>query len=403
MPVRRRAWLTREGWYYVAVLAFIIGGAVLRSVNLLVVLAGTLIAPPLFNWRLVMASLMGLSVRRRLPTQIIAGEPLTVEIEVRNSRRWLSSWLIAVEDWIARELPQKNPSLKNEPVMQRLLGRLMAGEREQARALIAHVPAGGSAIGTYRITIFRRGMYRFGPLRVSTRFPLGLVRGQMTIPEHGELIVAPRLGRMLPAWASLLEAELAGDERRHPQRGLTEGDYYGLRPWQRGDSLRWVHWRTTAKLARPMVKQFERRRSRDVVVVLDPWHASGADEHLAELAISVTATAIYDLAGRGHARLILTIAGSEPQCFLGPASAPFCEELLQKLALLSCGSNHNLWRAIVSAVETAPPGCRVVVVSPRGPDAASLAGQVAELPLDPDDLSWIDVSGKQLQSLFLLP
>src|SRR6266850_3017605 len=102
MPIRRRAWLTREGWYYLAVLAFIIGGAVLRSVNLLVILAGTMIAPLLFNWRLVMASLMGLVVRRKLPQQILAGEPLTVEIAIENTRWWMSSWLLTVEDWVER-------------------------------------------------------------------------------------------------------------------------------------------------------------------------------------------------------------------------------------------------------------------------------------------------------------
>ena len=45
MPLRRRAWLSREGWYYCGVLAFIVGGAVLRSINLLVILAGMMIAP----------------------------------------------------------------------------------------------------------------------------------------------------------------------------------------------------------------------------------------------------------------------------------------------------------------------------------------------------------------------
>ena len=70
MVVRRRAWLCQEGWYYVAVLGFIVGGAVLRSVNLLVVLAGVLIAPLLLNWRLVMAALWQVDVRRRIPTQI---------------------------------------------------------------------------------------------------------------------------------------------------------------------------------------------------------------------------------------------------------------------------------------------------------------------------------------------
>src|SRR4051812_1131753 len=100
MPIRRRAWLTRAGWYYLAVLLFILGGAVLRSVNLLVVLAGMMIAPLLFNWRLAMASLMGLVVRRPLPEQVVAGQPLTVEVHVQNTRWWMSSWLLIAEDWI---------------------------------------------------------------------------------------------------------------------------------------------------------------------------------------------------------------------------------------------------------------------------------------------------------------
>src|SRR5262245_55789789 len=102
MPLRRRAWLTREGWYYATVLAFIIGGAVLRSINLLVILAGTMIASLLFNWRLAMASLTGLIVHRRLPEQIVAGQPLTVEIKIENTRWWMSSWLLMVEDWVER-------------------------------------------------------------------------------------------------------------------------------------------------------------------------------------------------------------------------------------------------------------------------------------------------------------
>src|SRR5688500_15183049 len=102
MTIRRRAWLSREGWYYCAVLVFIVAGAVLKSVNLLVVLAGVMIAPLFINWRLVMASLSGLKVRRKLPEQICSGEPLAVELHVENPRRWMSSWMVTVEDWIER-------------------------------------------------------------------------------------------------------------------------------------------------------------------------------------------------------------------------------------------------------------------------------------------------------------
>jgi uncharacterized protein (DUF58 family) len=392
MPIRRRAWLTREGWYYLALLGFIIGGAVLRSVNLLVILAGTMIAPLLFNWRLVIASLMGLVVRRRLPRQIVAGAVQTVEIEIENTRWWMSSWLITVEDRIERRLAKAKTKAARQNVT-------------RAQALIVHVPARGRAVGTYRITLHRRGRYRLGPLRVSTRFPLGLVRGQITLPEKGELIVSPQLGRLLAQWATLLEAELVGDERRQPQRGAVEGDYYGLRPWQSGDSLRWIHWRTTAKLARPIVRQYERRRGRDVALVLDAWvppAAAERDEGLAELAISLTATAITDIAGRGHSRLTVAIGSRETECFSGPASPVFCDELLARLAEVACSHENSVADALHEALEAAPRDSRIIVISPRSAQAVSLARDSVELPIDADDLAWIDTSSDELPSLFRL-
>lgn len=395
MPLRRRAWLTREGWYYLAILVFIIGGAVLRSINLLVILAGMLIAPLLFNWRLVMASLMGLVVRRKLPAQIVAGDPLTVEIEIENPRRWMSSWLVVIEDRI-REVG---------------LGARSSGVRAQktattkAEALIPHIAAGGTSIGAYRITFHRRGRYSLGPLRIGTRFPLGLVRGQIVIPNRQELVVGPRIGRLLPAWTELLQAELAGDRQRQPQRGLSEGDYYGLRPWQSGDSLRWVHWRSTAKLGRPIVRQFERRKSRDIAILLDRWlpmHPTQTEAGLLELAISLVATAISELTSHSHWGLTVTVAGSPPACYAGPASPIFCEELLAMLADLQGKSDYLLGPALDQALEAAPHDAHLLIVSPRPADHPTFASQPAELSLDPDDVTWVHTGSDGLEEIFTL-
>jgi uncharacterized protein (DUF58 family) len=327
MRLRRRAWLSREGWYYCAVLTFIVAGAILKNVNLLVALAGMMFAPLIINWRLVMESLSGLMVRRKLPEQVCAGEPLTVEIVAENPRRWMSSWLVTVDDWIEREGEEsrgQGSGARSQETGGRLARamswwwRVLLRQRvfrvgtTRASAVISHVPAGGRAIGTYRLTLHRRGRYRFGPLRVSTRYPLGLVWGHFTQPASAELIVAPRVGRLSQEWLQLIEAEMVGDQRRHPQRGVSEGDYYGLRPFQSGDSMRWVHWRTTAKMGRPMVRQFERRRNRDVAVLVDPWLPADfqeRDEGMLELALSLAATAVADLTNRGHSRLTFAIAG----------------------------------------------------------------------------------------------
>jgi len=419
MPLRRRAWLTREGWYYAAVLAFIVGGAVLRNVNLLVVLAGLMLAPLIFNWRLAMASLSGLAVRRKLPEQMLAGQPLTVEIQAENSRWWMSSWLLRVEDWVEEgsgfgvqgsEKRGQESGVRSQSWWVRVRDWFWHLDPFHRRAVVAaavipHVPAKGSAIGTYRITLHRRGRYRFGPLRAATRFPLGLVKAQLTFPSYAELIVAPRLGRLLPAWTALLEAEAVGDHRRHPQRGISDGDYYSLRPWQSGDSLRWIHWRTTAKLGRPVVRQYERRRSRDVALLLDPFlpnQPTERDEGLAELAISLAASAIADLTSRGQTRLTIAVAGSPPQIHTGQASAIFCQELLARLAELPLGHDYSLPESLTQTAEAAPPGARLIVISPRPAGALSPEEPAAELPLDPDDLAWIDTGSARQDELFVL-
>ena len=413
MPLRRRAWLSKEGVYYLGVLAFIVGGAVLRSFNLLVILSGMMMALLLLNWRIVMATLRGLSASRKLPEQVIAGQPLTVEITVENTRRSLGAWLVTVEDWVER-VPEPGVGSRRSGIGRaRLLSassapsrhdswwqrwrRLVGLHRTHCETVAAQVPARGSATASYRLTLPRRGRYRFGPLRISTRYPFGLVWGHVTISAPAELVVAPRLGRLLPNWAELLEAEVAGDQRRHPQRGISEGDYYGLRPWQPGDSTRWIHWRATAKLGRPTVLQFERQRSRDVALLLDAWLPDQPrDEDLGrlELAISLAATAVADLTSRGQAHIVLAVAGHEPQCWSGPASPRYCHEVLGELATLAGTSTTSLELSLHQVRHEATTDAKFIIISPRQPQLAP----------DPhvDHWTWIDVSSPELSTLFTL-
>jgi len=349
-----------------------------------------MIGPLIFNWRLVMAGLTGLVIQRHVPTTIVAGEAATVEFRAKNTKWWLSTWLLRVEDRLERVVEIGPGSSRRE-------------HRFVASALLPHIPAGGSATGVYRVKLHRRGRYRLGPLRCMTRFPLGLVSGQITLPENQEITVAPGLGRLLPAWAHLIESEQFGDERRHPQRGISEGDYYGLRTWQSGDSLRWIHWRTTAKLGRPIVRQFERRTSRDVALVLDPWmpeQGTHDDQALAELAISFAATALHDISNRCHARMTLTICSSRPECLTGPASPPFCQELLERLGCIPLSHEASVAAAVDQTIEAAARGSRIVVISSRSATDPSFSESTLETDIDPDDLAWIDVSSEQLASLF---
>jgi hypothetical protein len=121
-----------------------------------------------------------------------------------------------------------------------------------------------------------------------------------------------------------------------------------------------------------------------------------------ELAFSLAATAIADLTRRGQSRLTCAIAGTSHECVSGPATGLFCEELLERLANWPAGHTYSLAAVIEQAIDEAPSGARVLVISSRPADAPSLAAADAELSLDPGDVAWIDVGSAELERLFML-
>ena len=261
------------------------------------VLAGMMIGPLLFNWRFVAQSLRQLTISRRLPEQIFAGRPFRVEICGQNHRRRLGSWMIVVDDCVHADVSDRE-SRKREP-------------KPNASVVLPHVAAGGSGAAAYQVTLPQRGRYLFGPLRVSTRFPMGLVRATTKLKQFDRVVVWPRLGRLTPYWLGLLDSRRLGRQTTHCKQGPIDGDYYGLREWRSGDSKRWIHWRTTAKLGKLAVRQFEQQQNQDLALVLDLWQPDlprDEDRGRVEVAVSFAATLVDELARRGGSRVTIALA-----------------------------------------------------------------------------------------------
>ena len=279
MFLRRPTTICREGWYYLAIMAVVLGGAILHELNLLLILSGMLCGPLLLNWRAVGTSLRGLRIQRRLPLGHCAGDLLSVSLQLENLRPRLAGWAVVAEEQIRREAGERRDNHRRQP-------------RLRPQVLFPYVPAGESRRSTYCGRIVERGRYRFGPVRLSTRFPFGLFSRTVTVGETETLTVLPRLGRLTESWAARRLEAFAGADRRRGQAG-PEGDFYGVREWHSGDGRRLVHWRSSVRLGKLVVRQFERPRNRDVAVVLDLWRPDPpGDEHLenVELAVSFAAT-----------------------------------------------------------------------------------------------------------------
>ena len=238
----------------------------INDVNLLLILGGMLAGPLLLGHHLAMHTLRGLSVQRRLPRAVCAGDLLVVQVAVANTRRRIGCWILALEDTVRR--------LSNGHAGNRDAGQKGTVPVGQPRVLFPYIAARQTASGDYRGRLAERGRYRLGPMRASTRFPFGLFRYSFVCGTSATLTVLPRLGRLTESWRALRHESFAGSERREHRPGI-DGDFYGLRPWQRGDSRRWIHWRTTARAGEVMVRQFEQPHSRDAAIVLDLWQPLG--------------------------------------------------------------------------------------------------------------------------------
>jgi uncharacterized protein (DUF58 family) len=133
---------------------------------------------------------------------------------------------------------------------------------------------GGTLSGRYVIPEVPRGRY---PVESSTAVladPFGLERAEIALPGGAALVVYPRLVEL---------EELFSESGSHTQGGRrlllrrpAGFDLHSVREYQQGESLRRVHWRSTAKRGQLMVKELEDEPRDEVAVVLDASAASVA-------------------------------------------------------------------------------------------------------------------------------
>jgi uncharacterized protein (DUF58 family) len=130
------------------------------------------------------------------------------------------------------------------------------------------VPRDGKRLRTaYRVRRVPRGRYRFSDAEVAIEDPFGLARREQPLPDTGTLLVYPRLTRLASLFSERgLRTHGAG---RVLLRRPTGFELHSVREYQGGESLRRVHWPSTARRQQLMVKELEDTPRDEVLVVLD--------------------------------------------------------------------------------------------------------------------------------------
>jgi uncharacterized protein (DUF58 family) len=112
-----------------------------------------------------------------------------------------------------------------------------------------------------------RGRYAFEEVRLELADPFALEREIVSLPPPGALLVYPRLVRLGSLFSEAGSA--SHDGRRLLLRRHTGFEVHGVREYEQGESLRRVHWPSTARRGQLMLKELEDSPRDEVALVLD--------------------------------------------------------------------------------------------------------------------------------------
>ena len=225
-----RGWLVAVLGIGIAVLGRVFGseGVVQLGYALLVLVLAALLVVRLGRHDLVVS-------RTVTPERAGPGESITATVTIHNRGRGRAPLLLA-ED----KLPQ--------------------GIGGSARFAVHGIERDGWRETSLELTPSFRGRYEIGPLQISVVDPFALARVRTRSPVTSTLLVHPPVERLnLPRDAGERRSVTATSSRN--PTGTRGEDFYTLREYVEGDDLRKIHWPSTAKRDRYMIRQEE-----------TPWH-----------------------------------------------------------------------------------------------------------------------------------
>jgi uncharacterized protein (DUF58 family) len=333
---------TRRGW---AILAAALGlwaaARVVGSRDLHMVAAGLAVLPLLavgyVHWNRV-----HLAVSRHLSAaRVFAGQRVTVTLTVSNGG------------------PGTAPVLLLEDSLPPSLGR-------RARLAVAGVPPRREQAVAYQVVCRERGRYAVGPLSASLTDPFGLATVRMQWGQSATLVVYPAV-EPVDVRGLGVTGTGSGDSRAR-QLFRSAAEFYALREYTVGDDLRRIHWRSTARTGRLMIRQDEATRRSVATVFLDTRQtALGAlGSPSFERAVSAAASVGRALLRGGFAVRLATV-DMAPELVTE-------DRLLEALAAVGPSRERAAARALAGLRGEATGESTLVVVTgaPSGPDQTVL-------------------------------
>jgi uncharacterized protein (DUF58 family) len=349
-----------------------------------------------------------LDVRRRLPRYATAGETLTYHVVLRNRGARPAVGLSILEDLedprptLEAFVAAKEPGESRRNWFDRKLAWhrwawLLARNRrlEVAEHPVSEVRPGREVEIRIDAIARRRGHVHLRGLTLARTDPLGLVRALRPVAAPDSLLVLPRR-YPLPALT------LPGARRYQPggiALASSVGDseeFVSLREYRPGDPLKRIHWRSSARVGRAVVREHQDEFFVRHGLVLDTFMPPGADDRF-EDAVSVAASFAASVRAQ-DSLLDLMFVGPDAYVFTAGRGVGHLERMLQVLAdVRPCvdrpfealhrlvAERHHALSGVICVLLVWDEPRRALVQHLRAVGVPALPLLVADAGIEPDD------------------
>ena len=338
LTVRGRAFLAAG--VTALVCAIVLGQPALSRVGIL------LLAVPLVTAAAIGRSRYRLALVRTVnPQLVVAGQPSRVQLALTNEGR-TPTGILLLEDHVPYVL----------------------GTRP--RFVLEGIGHGWRRHVTYQVRSDVRGKFLIGPMTVRVSDPFGMVELGRAFTTTVPLTVTPRT---VPLPVIPLGGAWTGSGDNRPRAfAIGSAEDVTVREYRRGDELRRVHWRSSARVGELMVRREEQPWQSRATLFVDTRLISHRGQGIAsslETAVSVAASVAVHLCHRGFSVRLVTATGEDPGTSWHVRAADInTAPLLEALAVVEATHQNRLdtgWLA-----ESGTGGLLVAVLG--GLDDASL-------------------------------
>lgn len=215
-----------------------------RGIALLYGLVALIAATLIVAWIAPRLNLFAVTASRSLPKTAMEGSKVKVILELKSSG-WLSRYLIEIWDCLPFTTKADQQLISFAPFLSKNLS----------------IPLS--------IQCGLRGVHNLGPLVLKTGFPLGINHSLLEVPNSkGSILVYPQPLKVLHYDVGNYRSSHANDACVL-QRSKGHDEFAGVREYRHGDSMRHIHWHSSARRNELIVKEYHPVTTTQMSVLLD--------------------------------------------------------------------------------------------------------------------------------------